>query len=255
MDKTQAYLETANDWETSRIHEVERRARRAERDKYIAFGLVATLTLAIALMLPLKQKVPYLIREDKVTGAVDVVGQLGNASVEYSEARDKYWLARYVTARESYDWFGLQNNYDTTRLLSTDDIAKSYAQKFDGADALDKKYKNNVRIDARIVSIVLDNKQTATVRFQTRILSSGTTNQTQGWVATISFEYDSAEKLDESQRLINPFGFQVTSYRVDPELVSTPASASVVPGGQSQPPTNGGGAPASGSPAPSQGGL
>jgi len=229
-DKVKRHVEVANDWETARIYEVERRARRAERDKYIAFGLAGCLTVAVTLMTPLKQKIPYLIREDKTSGAVDVVGQLSSANVEYSEARDKYWLARYVMSRESYDWYGLQNNYDTTLLLSADDVGKGYSKKFDGADALDKKFKNSARIDAHIVSIVLNNKQTATIRFQTNMLSSSSVNQTQSWVATVSFEYDSAEKLDEKQRLINPFGFQVTSYRIDPELV-TPDAQAQTPGG------------------------
>ena len=39
------------------------------------------------------------------------------------------------------------------------------------------------------------------------------------WVATIAFEYRNPSVIKESQRLVNPFGFQVLSYRVDPEMI------------------------------------
>ncbi|WP_150322317.1 type IV secretion system protein, partial [Enterobacter hormaechei] len=38
------------------------------------------------------------------------------------------------------------------------------------------------------------------------------------WVATVAYEYRNPSLIRESARLVNPFGFQVLSYRVDPEM-------------------------------------
>ena len=38
------------------------------------------------------------------------------------------------------------------------------------------------------------------------------------WIATIGYEYRKISKMKEDDRLKNPIGFQVLSYRVDPEI-------------------------------------
>ena len=38
------------------------------------------------------------------------------------------------------------------------------------------------------------------------------------WTARIGYEYVPTFKVEEAKRLINPFGFKVTTYRVDQEL-------------------------------------
>ena len=38
------------------------------------------------------------------------------------------------------------------------------------------------------------------------------------WIATIAFTYTRAP-MSEPDRLRNPLGFQVTSYRADPEVI------------------------------------
>ena len=38
------------------------------------------------------------------------------------------------------------------------------------------------------------------------------------WIATIAFAYTRAP-MSEADRLRNPLGFQVTSYRADPEVI------------------------------------
>ena len=56
-------------------------------------------------------------------------------------------------------------------------------------------------------------------------------------VATLTYTYNSNLKMDEKYRLKNPLGFQVLSYRVDPDASESPVqdlSSDYLTGGISQ---------------------
>ena len=226
-DRTPPVSETtvftdALDWEAVRALDLERSARRAWRVAGAAVGLTVLSWLALVLLLPLKQTVPFVIRVDNATGVPDVVTTLADRRVAYDDVIDKYWLAQYVRARETYDWYTLQRDYNTVGLLSAPVVGAEYAKRFEGADALDKKWGNAVRATVEIISVVPTVKGTAMVRFRKttqRVADTGP-GEVASWVATVAYEYRNPSKIKESLRLVNPFGFQVLSYRVDPELVS-----------------------------------
>jgi type IV secretory pathway component VirB8 len=44
------------------------------------------------------------------------------------------------------------------------------------------------------------------------------------WIATIGYDYKKIAKMKESERLKNPLGFNVDSYRTDPEMLEMPAA-------------------------------
>ena len=212
----------ALDWEAARALDLERSARRAWRVAGAAVGLTVLSWLALVLLLPLKQTVPFVIRVDSASGVPDVVTTLADWRVAYNDVLDKYWLAQYVRARETYDWYTLQKDYNTVGLLSAPVVGADYAKLFEGPEALDKKWSNAVRATVDIVSVVPTVKGTATVRFRktTKRVADPGPGDVASWVATVAYEYRNPSKIKESLRLVNPFGFQVLSYRVDPELVS-----------------------------------
>jgi type IV secretion system protein VirB8 len=57
----------------------------------------------------------------------------------------------------------------------------------------------------------------ASVRFH-RTLRQGGQAIDSDWIATLAFAYAKAP-MSEADRLRNPLGFQVSSYRADPEVV------------------------------------
>ena len=211
----------ALDWEAARALDLERAARRAWQVAAAAVGLTVLSWLALVLLLPLKQTMPFVIRVDNATGVPDIVTTLADRRVDYHEVLDKYWLAHYVRARETYDWYTLQKDYTTVGLLSSPTVGAEYARLFDGAEALDKKWGSAIRATVEIVSVVPTVKGTATVRFRktTQRVADPGPGEVASWVATLAYEYRNPSKIKESLRLINPFGFQVLSYRVDPELI------------------------------------
>jgi type IV secretion system protein VirB8 len=211
----------AMDWEASKTLARERSERRAWTVA-IASAIMTVLSwLAIVLMMPLKTTEAYVVRVDNATGVPDIVTAMEDKKVTGDEVMDKYWLAQYVLARETYDWHTLQQDYDKVGLLSSPNVGKEYAEQFEGKEALDKRYGEKIRATVKVISVVPSGADTGTVRFiktTKRVDEEGPGTAT-SWVATVAFEYRNPSIIKESQRLVNPFGFQVLSYRVDPEMI------------------------------------
>lgn len=222
----------AQGWEVSIIGEAEKSKIFAQR-MAASFGVIAALSVtALCLLTPLKEVVPYVIRVDSSTGIPDIVTTIKNKSVPKDEVMDKYFLAKYIQHRYSYDWNTIQLDYDTTLLLSAQQPAAEYLKEFEGENARDKRYGKRQRVLTNIISVVPDpEKGIATIRFTETVQSIDSTDkkgETKQWIATVSYEYSGANGMSEKDRLINPFGFHVLSMRRDPELVQV-APAPVVP--------------------------
>jgi type IV secretory pathway component VirB8 len=217
----QTVYEEALSWDASRVLAQEKSEQRAWKLAWLSVLVTVLSWVALVLLLPLKRTEPYLIRVDSATGVPDIITTLKAEDVGAEEVTQKFFLADYVRARETYDWNTLQVDYDKTRLYSSPVLAKEYAKLFEGDGALDKKYGAKIRATVQIQSVVPTSSTTGTVRFSktTKHLEDSSPGQETRWVATIAFRFNSPTKLRESERLINPFGFQVISYRVDPELV------------------------------------
>jgi len=218
--ETDNTMQAANDFETSIVVQRERSERRAWIVASVAGVIAALEAVAIVAVMPLKETEPYVVRVDSVTGVPDIVTAMKDSEITGDEVLDKYFLAKYVRARETYDWYTLQSDYDTVGLLSSPDVARDYAALFDGDDALDKRYGSQIRASVEILSVVPTSKNTGAVRFvkRTKRVGSNVDADVTKWVATIAYEYRDASRIKESVRMVNPFGFQVTSWRIDPEL-------------------------------------
>lgn len=188
----------------------------------LGLGLLALFAL-IAAFVAVKREAPtpMVLRVDNATGSVDVLSTIGKHEKTYGEIVDIYWLNTYVLNRESYDYNSIQMLYDTTALLSTPEVQREYYSIYDGQDARDKVLKDHTRIIVKILSITPDSGGgKATVRYTSQEKSSngqvGTLNHL---IATIAYKYTDAP-ISLVDRRINPLGFQVTSYRTDPESVT-----------------------------------
>jgi len=234
------YYEDARSWEESRVLMIERSERRAWRVAVAASIVAALAAVAIALMMPLKRAVPFLIYVDRLSGDTQVREAM-NARVQYTEIIDKHWLLQYVTSRERYYWHLLQSDYDRTMALSDSVPAREYNHQFDGADALYRRLGQNREYAVRIISVTVmphapGASGMATVRFEKtlRSLTSDQPGETAHYVATIAYEYRSSALTAEKTLILNPLGFTVTAYRVDPEFSEMVPSGPAVPSIASQ---------------------
>lgn len=188
------------------------------------FGFIAIMSIiALFLLTPLKQSVPYVIRVDNVTGMVDIISTLKDQTVvsKNSEALDKYFTVNYVKLREQYYWDILEQDYYTVQVFSSNRISAEYQNIYAGANSRVKNLQNSVEVEIQIISVVLTNSagaNVATIRFNEIVkdLQSKTSKQTTK-VATLTYEYVK-ELTTEKERVMNPLGFKVNTYRIDSEI-------------------------------------
>jgi type IV secretion system protein VirB8 len=271
-------------YEVSLADVVRRSERRAWFVAFAAILMALILACGYFLVLPLKERIPFLVMADAYTGQATVArlrGDFGQNSITANEALNKSNIAHYIIARESYDV--TQRNirdWNTIYTMSTKELAAAYTlATYDqrNPSSLVNVYGTGKAIRVEIISItLLDSSRSttgpgtgggdATVRFQRLLVDKGTgaSQILDTRVANLRYNYNKALALDEKQRFDNPLGFQVISYRVDTELVSIPVQPpnSASPAGQAptlsqqQVPAlpTGGTAPAA-STAPPQGGA
>jgi type IV secretion system protein VirB8 len=226
-DGLKNYLEESRGLERDYMAEVLRSRQVAW---YLAVGASALLSVALLALLfltPLKTNTPYVLRVDNATGHVEILTTLRESESSYGEVVDSYFLNQYVLNREGYDYNTLQNAYNTTALLSDPEVQREYYALFEGAQARDTVLKDRAKIIVQIRSITpTPESGTAVVRFSTQTKhSNGSIEPLQNWIATTSYTYKDAI-MSSTDRRINPLGFQVTSYRIDPETLTPSALTS-----------------------------
>lgn len=163
---------------------------------------------------------PVVIKVNDMTGASEVMTTIPIIGQSMGEVVDGYWATNYVIHRESYDWDTIAFDHRLTRLMSTEEAAREYVEKFKGDQALDKTIGDKARDVVNIVSSHVDpDKGIATVRYtKQRWNRDGTKGDLDHRFVTIAYRYANAPmKADDRQ--IDPVGFQVTSWRSDTEVV------------------------------------
>jgi len=236
--------------------------RRSERRAWRIAGCAVAMSLLLAggyvLVLPLKERVPYLVIADPYTGTANVARLSGNfdeRDVTMEEAVNKSNIAQFVLSRESYD-SGLvgQRNWRTTLSMAGPAVAPAYIglHAEHNPERPFRLYGATRSVRVRILSIVLigggeGRRATgATVRFQRSLYdkSNGRTEPLDAKIATLEFAYNAELRLSDEDRLINPLGFRVANYRVDNDFAAatpperefpalrtpTPAASMVAPG-------------------------
>ncbi len=214
-------------------------AKRSERRAWMVAGGSLVMSLILAggyfYMLPLKEKVPYLVMADAYTGTASMArltGNFGDTGITASEALNRSNISHFVMARESYDAALIsQGDWKTVYTMAAPQVASGYTQLHsrNNPDSPYNRLGTSRAIRVRILSIVFQGAKGrtptgATVRFQRSLYdkTSGTSKFLDNKIATMSFIYDSNLKMSESDRIANPLGFRVTGYRVDSDFADTP---------------------------------
>ncbi|MFC5342884.1 virB8 family protein (plasmid) [Brevundimonas staleyi] len=216
----QDYFKEARRWDQDRLADALRSRRRAWTVAGCAGLLALAAIVALVALTPLKTVEPFVVRVDQATGAVDVMsGLTGTREVTYDEAVSKYFLAQYVRSREGYLDAAREENFHQVSILSTVDEQRRWADLFRGtnADSPQNLYGPDGEAVIAIRAISFINPQVANIRFHRTVRKAQQVTESD-WIATVAFSYAQAPML-ESDRLRNPLGFQVRSYRADPEVV------------------------------------
>ncbi|WP_256774390.1 MULTISPECIES: VirB8/TrbF family protein [unclassified Stenotrophomonas] len=208
-------------------------ARRSERRAWWVAGASLVMSLALAggyyYMLPLKEKVPFLVMADAYTGNATVArltGTYGEQGITANEAINRSNVAQYIMARESFDSavMGLRD-WDLVFTMSSEPVAASMNQRYASNNPKNPVfvYGTHQAIRVKILSITPlgaegnGSFKGASVRIQRSLLDkrTGVAQFLDNQLVTMRFEYKPDLALTEQDRILNPLSFYVTEYRVD----------------------------------------
>ncbi len=214
------YFAEARRWDEDRLASAQQSRRLAWTVAAGALGLATAAVIAVAAMSPLKTVEPFVVRVDRTTGAVDVMSGLKGADrITYDEAVTKYFLGTYVRAREGWLPQAAEPNFRQVSIMSTPAEQQRWAESFRPTNPQSPQVLWGAQaeslISIRAISFV--SPKVANVRFH-RLVRQAQQVTESDWIATIAFDFTKAP-MAEADRLRNPIGFQVASYRADPEVV------------------------------------
>jgi type IV secretion system protein VirB8 len=221
-NSARAFFNSAREFEKSRIDDVLRSRKFAWMlaGVGVVIGVLGMSTGMTAVFFR-KDPEPLVMQVDGATGVTNVLRSVKDARDKYDEVVDRFWLGRYVLMREGYDWYTISDTVEAVKLMSSDPLAREYDGFVRQPNAPLAQLKDRGKVVPKIVAVTFVG-DTAQIRFTTETQSlTGDNNdglKTAGWIATVAYKYESGYMTDQ-QRLVNPLGFKVLSYRKDPEVV------------------------------------
>lgn len=224
------FFADAQGWEADRLHRIEKSESRAWWVARCACLIAAIAVVAVIAMMPLKRVVPYVYSVDRQTGELTVMDAANQRQIAGNQdLLDKHFANAYVVARDSYNWKLLQTDYNDTVAFSAPLVARDYAARFDGAQAVNKVWGPNVERKVTVTSIQLAPDsigKKAVVRYtvQQRNLQTNTLAPIEHYIATIAYEYHPQRTGKEQDLIRNPLGYTVTGFRADPEIGGVPGA-------------------------------
>jgi type IV secretion system protein VirB8 len=198
-----------------------------QRNILAIFTIVSLLTslasvYAVKKLAPLKSVEPFIIQIEEKTGITQLVEPLDKSKIQSTEALDNYFLWAYVRARETYHPADQQENWNITRIMSSPEMFADYLNDISpnnpvSAAAVLAGAGTRVLSNPTVTYLNDPERKVAQVRFLVEETFKKVTTRYPK-IATIEYTYYDLD-LKRGERLINPLGFQVLSYRLDEEVV------------------------------------
>ena len=110
-DELKSYFREAVSWDIDRTAQAIRRARMAWVVAGAGWTCAVAVSVALALMMPLKTVEPYVIRVDNSTGIVDIVPMYAGHA-EMGETVARFLLTHYVTVCEGFSYATAERDYE-----------------------------------------------------------------------------------------------------------------------------------------------
>jgi type IV secretion system protein VirB8 len=174
----------------------------------VVLSLVMVVTVANS-----KKYEPFVVQVEKKTGLAKVLKPSVSDKISSSESINRYFIKKYLIAKETYNKVSLDRAKKVVQLLSTSQIYRLHLQYI-------RREENNPTIlygdetatYLKIRSWSRVNENQYLVRFS--IKEFGRRQGDFNKIALVEINYVDMETSEENLD-INPIGFQVTGYRVD----------------------------------------
>lgn len=213
------YFQDGETWEQEIIANALQSRNRAWFMSFFCMGIAVLSLITLLMILPLKTFEPYVVTVDRNTGYLEVTKGLYQGNLTQDEAITQANLVKYVSLRESYNPSILRENYEQASLMSSGPALEEYQKLWNGKNPNNPSIVlgRKAAIDIKIQSVSFLNDKTASIRFQRELKENGQTRLSH-WTAIIDYQY-AQKPMQMADRFLNPLGFQVTSYRVNPEIL------------------------------------
>jgi type IV secretion system protein VirB8 len=213
------YYKQGTTWDQEVIANALLSKKRAWIFAFICMGISVLSLLTLILILPLKTFEPYVVTVDRSTGYLEVSKGLNDTTLSQDEAITEANLVKYVSLREQYNPAILEQNYEAVSMMSDEKALKEYRELWAETNPNNpsRRLRNKGSIDIKIKSVSFITDKTASVRFLREVRENDRTKVSE-WNAVIQFRY-SQKPMQMKDRFSNPLGFQVITYRVNPEVL------------------------------------
>lgn len=220
-EMARTYFKEALSFEKSKQQLQEKTTKVAWRVAGGAMFVALVSILGSACLVQLKKPTPpVVIKDNTATGDVQVIDVARSGTVTFGELEARAALRNYVKKRETYDWYTIQDDYDTVSLMNSPREQALYASLYDRKNSPQNVLTDKFRVMVEPGAITFVGS-TAQVFFSKKIISLSTQGsstqvppKTEYWVATITYEMGDLPSKSNEQ-VLNPTGFRVTSYSVD----------------------------------------
>jgi type IV secretion system protein VirB8 len=219
------YLEEAASWDRDRIAQ-------ARRTTLLAVGVAATgwvavigLVFALALLMPLKQVEPFVVRVDNASGVVDVVPVYAGKDA-MPESVTRYLLTHYITVCERFNFSTAESDYEECGAFHTAQRNQAWYTQWNPNNPASplNTFKDGTSVRAQVTSVSFFKRASgladlAQIRYVKAKRAAGSeAEDTTHWIATIQYAYAEPSK-DPKVRRWNPLGFKVVDFRPEPEVL------------------------------------
>jgi len=227
--ETQDYFDAAESWDADRVAQSRRNTKIAWRVAGAGWLCAVAGAVALVLLMPLKQVIPYLVRVDGSTGIVDVVPVFaGRATPE--EAVTRYFLTHYVSVCERFNFSTAESDYEECGAFHSAQRNQAWYALWTSTNPNSPlnlhKDGSSVRVQVNAVSFFTRASglsDLAQVRYLKAMRQgAGSEESFTHWLATIQYAYGEAAK-DPKTRRWNPLGFKIIDFRTEPEVLGEAA--------------------------------
>lgn len=181
----------------------------------LVFTILAVI--AISVVVASKKFDPFVIQIDETTGMAKVVNPASSDILSGNEALSKYFIKKYVIARETYNPVDYDQARKLINLFSAGQVwwnYVGYTANKSNDPTLVYGQKNTTYLTVKSWTKLEDSKEGK--RYMLRFAVNETTGERKVFnkIAVIDYKY-AAMELTETEMDTNPVGFQVIGYRVD----------------------------------------
>jgi len=209
------FYQSASDWAYDLYLSQSVRLRRAIIVIVALFCLLMLSLVSNIILIPLKEKVPYLYAFDHASGEITKIGTLEVTTLSSNWTLTRYLLIHYVTNYESYSAENIDLPYQLVWAQSDENVRKGYEQLVSSNNDHSpyRLYGKDKFVTVRVISVNQLNDNTVDVKFEKtlhdRAASVESVSQKE---AIIKWEYSQAET---TQKMLDrdPLGFKVTYYQ------------------------------------------